>query len=145
MKVKPRLSTVPGHKGLTYAGNLSYRGSDRISGTLNFSRATQQSNLLGVDYSITTQWGGTINYAVSRVVSLSGDASFTKRSFRTSTFLVQPIGSGDTSKAFGASINFQSFRRLRFAITGTHFIRNSPLPGLDYTANRVSLTSGITF
>lgn len=145
MKVKPKLATVPEHKGLNYSGNISYRGSDRISGSLNFSKSSQQSNLLGIDYSITTAWGGRVNYALSRVVSLAANASFTKRSFRGNTFLIQPIGSGDKTKMFGASINFQSFRRLRFAINATHMVRNSPLPNLDYTANRVSLTSGIQF
>jgi hypothetical protein len=145
MKVKPKLATVPGHKGITYSGNLSYRGSDRISATLNFSRASQQSNLLGIDYSITTSFGGNINYVFSPVISVTANASFTKRDFTASSFLVQPVGSGDKTRTYGATINFQSFRRLRFAINGTHFIRSSPIAGLDYTANRVSLTSGINF
>jgi len=145
MKVKPKLATVPGHSGLTYSGSLAYRGSDRITGQLHFSRSSQQSNLLGVDYSITTSWGGRVNYAFSRVISAAADASFTKRRFTSTSFLVQPVGSGDNTKTFGASINFQSFRRLRFALNATHFIRNSPLPGLDYTANRVTFTTGINF
>jgi hypothetical protein len=153
MKVKARPSGIvgvpgtPGFKGLTYAGSLNYRGSDRISGSLSFERATQQSNLLGVDYSLQTQFSGSVTYAVSRVVSLTGNASYTRRSFRGTSFVVPGviIGSGDRTTQFGGTINFQSFRRLNFALGATHYIRNSPLPNLDYTANRFMLTSGLRF
>lgn len=145
MKTKARAG-VPGSKGLTYKGTLSYRGSDRVSGKLSFSRDTQQSNLLGVDYSLQTQFAGSVSYAVSRRVTVTGNASYTRRSFRGTSFVVgAPIGSGDRTTQFGALINFQSFRRINFGLSGTHYIRNSPIPGLDYKANRIALTSGLKF
>lgn len=84
---------------------------------------------------------------MSRVVSLTGNASYTRRSFRGTSFVVPGviIGSGDRTTQFGGTINFQSFRRLNFALGATHYIRNSPLPNLDYTANRFMLTSGLRF
>ena len=158
MKVKARPSNVPGidgipgSSGLTYAGELTYRGSDRLTASLSFARDSQQSNLLGVDYSIQTRIEGTINYAISPVISVQGNANHTRRQFRGTTFVnaIDPttpitIGSGDRTTEFGATINFQSFRRLTFALGGTHYIRNSPIPGLDYTANRISLTTGLRF
>jgi hypothetical protein len=158
MKVKERPSNVvgvpgiPGSSGLTYEGELTYRGGDRISGSLSFSRDTQQSNLLGVDYSIQTRFAATVNYAISPVISLQGNATHTRRQFRGTAFInvIDPlnpivIGSGDRTTEFGASANFQSFRRLNFALSGTHYIRNSPISGLDYTANRISLTTGLKF
>lgn len=153
MKVKAQPSTipsvagVPGHSGITYGGDLSYRGSDRISASLSFSRDTQQSNLLGIDYSLQTQFAGSINYAVSRIISLSGTASHTRRSFRGTAFVVPGVvlGSGDRTTQFGGAITFQSFRRLNFKLSGTHFIRSSPLPNLDYTGTQIALTTGLQF
>lgn len=143
----PGVPGVPGHNGVTYGGDLSYTGSDRVSATLSFSRDTQQSNLLGVDYSLQTQFSGSINYAVSRVVSLTGNASHTRRSFRGTSFLVPGvvIGSGDKTTQFGGAVTFKSFRRINITLSGTHYIRNSPVPNLDYTANRIALTTGLTF
>lgn len=149
MKVKSRPG-LPGSKGLTYAGSLTYRGSDRITASLDFSRDTQQSNLLGVDYAVETQFGGDINYQISRVVGLSANATHTRRSFRGTSYVgvILPgvvIGSGDRTTQFGAAVTFQSFRRLNFTLSGTHYIRSSPLSNLDYTANRVALTTGLKF
>lgn len=151
MKVKanpsglPGVSGVPGHTGITYGGDLAYRGSDRISGTLSFSRDTQQSNLLGVDYSLQTQFEGAISYAVSRVVSLTANASHTRRDFRGTSFVIPGVvlGAGDRTTRFGGAVTFQSFRRLNFTLSGTHFIRNSP--ARDYTANQIALTTGMRF
>lgn len=162
MKVKSRPSSIvgipgtPGSSGLTYAGSLTYRGGDRVSATLDFTRDTQQSNLLGVDYSVQTRFSGTLTYALSQVISLNANATHTRRKFKGTSFvgfdpnnptvpLPINIGSGDKTTQFGAGINFQSFRRLTFGLSGTHFIRNSPVPGLDYTANRVALTTGFRF
>ena len=162
MKTKARPSAipgagVPGSSGLTYAGQLTYRGGDRITATIDFSRGAEQSNLLGVDYSVQTRFSGSLTYALSQVISLSANATHTRRSFRGTSFvgIIDPtnptvitpvnIGSGDRTTQFGAGINFKSFRRLTIGLAGTHYIRNSPIPGLDYTANRVALTTGFRF
>jgi len=153
MKTKARPSNVvgvpgiPGSSGLTYSGQLTYRGGDRITANLEFSRGSEQSNLLGVDYSVQTRFSGSLTYALSQVISLNANASHTRRSFRGTSFVDPTItlGSGDKTTQFGAGINFQSFRRLTFGLNGTHYIRNSPIPGLDYAANRVALTTGFRF
>lgn len=145
MRVKPQLSSVPGFKGLTYAGNLSFRGSDRISAGLSFSRSSQQSNLLGIDYSISTLISGNVHYAFSQVVSLEGTAAYTRRRFQSSVFLIGPAGGSDSTKQFGLAANFQSFRKITFSLAGTHSIRSSRISGFDYTDNRISLTTGLRF
>lgn len=149
MKVDPALDTVSNHSGLTYAGDLTYRGSDRISATLQFSRSSQQSNLLGVDYSINTMISGSVNYAFSQVVSVNGHATYTRRNFESSVYTAviptAPVSGSDNTKEFGLSVNFKSFRRITFALGGIHYTRSSDVSGLDYSANRISLTTGLTF
>lgn len=145
MHVKPDLASVPGFKGLTYAGSLTYRGSDRISGLLSFSRSSQQSNLLGVDYTISTVVAGSLHYAFSQVVSLDANASYSRRRFQSSVFLIGPSSGNDNTKVFGLGLNFQSFKRLVFTLSGSRVMRNSDVPGFDYAANRVSLRTGLSF
>ena len=155
MKVKPRLKLVPGSKGITFAGNLTFRGSDRISGGLSFSRGSHESNLLGVDYSVNTQLRTTVTYRLSEVVTLNGTAAWTRRQFKTTGLTsgafdptgasVILIGRKDSTKEFGLGATFQSFQRLRFALQGTHTERSSGAGGFDYSANRISLTAGLRF
>jgi hypothetical protein len=145
MRVKPKLAGVPGHKGITYQGSLSYKGSDRISGSLNFSRGTQQSNLLGVDYSISTQISANVSYAISRIISLSGNAAYIRRNFQSSVFATIPTAGKDSTKQFGLAATFKSFRKISITLAGQHIERSSDDGLLDYSANRVSLTTGLQF
>lgn len=145
MHVKPNDPTVPDHKGITYQGSLTYRGSDRISGTLNFSRSAQQSNLLGVDYSISTQVSGSVRYRVSRIVSLEGDAAYTRRNFNSSFLDPTATIGTDNTKEFGLAVTFTSFRKISIQLAGRHLTRSSNNSLLDYSANRIMLTTGLTF
>lgn len=145
MHTKPNDPTVPDHKGLTYQGSLTYRGGDRITGTLGFSRSAQQSNLLGVDYSISTQFSGSVRYAFSRIVSVRGDAAYVRRNFRSSALNPTLTTGTDNTKDFGLAVTFTSFRRISIQLEGRHITRSSDNALLDYSANRVLLTTGLTF
>lgn len=145
MRVDPKDPTVPGNKGLTYDGQLNYHGSDRISASLTFSRGSQQSNLLGVDYSVSTQISGKVNYAFSRIISVTADASYDRRNFKSSPLQTTLVSGADNTKQFGASVNFRSFRRISIALGARHLERSANISLFDYSANRFTITSGVTF
>ncbi len=146
MKVKPKLDAIPGFKGLSYAGELRFHATERLGGSIGFSRSAQQSNLLGISYSIDTRYEGGLSYTLSPRMSLYAQASHLRRRFEASPLVPSPIGGGhDRSSEISGGIKLAAVRRLTLELSGSHLVRKSNVSLLDYDRNRVMLTAGLSF
>lgn len=146
MKVKPKLDVIPEFSGLTYSGQLTFRGGQRISGSLGFSRSAEQSNLLGLSYSIDTVFDGSVNYALNERMSLNAGASYAKRRFEASPLVNSGLGGGgDRTTEVHAGVRYTAVRRITFDLSASRRSRSSKVGLLDYDRNRFTLGVGLKF
>jgi len=145
MKTDPNQKGVKGSSGITYSGDISFKGSDRLSGVLGFSRDAQQSNLIAVSYAIVTRYSLDLTYAINRAISLSGGASISRRHFKDSPDEVALARGVDKTTRFIGGVDFNAVRRIKLSLSASHERRDADVELFDYTSNRISLTAGLRF
>lgn len=145
MKVDPRAKSVPNFHGMTYSGALSFRGSNRLSGTINFAREAEQSNLLISTYGVTTQYHVSAKYALTPSISLNAGGGYSRRKFKQSSALPVLFTGSDSTKQVSAGVSFATVRRLSFDLSASHIERSGHSGLTNYSANRLTLTTGLRF
>ncbi len=145
MKVKPRADAVPDFSGISYSADLSFHGSNRLSGTVSVSRSAEQSNLLDVNYAITTSYTASLRYVLTTFLSFAADAAWQKRKFEPSAAAPTLVSGSDRLTQIGAGLKYRLGRRIDLGLSGRHQRRGADLAALRYSANSVIFSAGLKF
>lgn len=140
-------SNTPGvrpFRGGTYDVSLSYvmpRGVVFVG----LARNIQQSNLLGVDYSVVDTFDLGANYRINPRISLTAGANVLRRRLTqsTTTSPLAPIfigNSHDRTRLINVGASYDATRHVSFDLGATWRRRRGDLPIFDYDARVLALT-----
>jgi hypothetical protein len=141
-RVQSNTPGVRGFRGGTYDVSLTY-GGPRLNAQLALGRSVQQSNLLGVDYSIVDNFDLGATYKLNPRIRLNSGASFVRRRLSQSPVATVPVLVGnrnDRSQSFNVGASFDAARHMSFDLGATWRQRRGDLPIFDYNARILALT-----
>jgi hypothetical protein len=128
-------------KGATYAGNVSFRASSRLTAEVDAERAVTPSFVSSGSYQIRTKYSVSASYRIgSRIRAELGDSVKNIAVDGAALFSAAPtLTSSRTNVVFG-SLRYQQSKRLTVVLTGENEQRKSDNSLYDYTNNRVVLS-----
>ncbi|MBS0331213.1 MAG: outer membrane beta-barrel protein, partial [Proteobacteria bacterium] len=139
--LRTRGGAVPGFRGLTYQGTLTYRLSHRIRFAATFDDEARPANRPGASYTVDRQYQISGHYSVNSRAGI--DIGFSDNRSRYDEFLtlVGPATRiNDDIKAEFVTMNYNIGRRITLLFDVRHEDRDVPLPGLSVPDNRISFT-----
>lgn len=138
---------VPDFSGLSWSAALDYRApGDRAFVTLALSRASEQSNLLSVSYTITDNYsiGGT--YAISDRLTFDTGISYRNRKLRQSPFPgAVTLGDNDNLLRTSAGLTYRAPRGIGLGLSVGAERRRADNDSFSYRSFFTSLTSRYSF
>jgi hypothetical protein len=141
-RVQSNTPGVRGFRGGTYDVSLTYI-TPRASASAGFARSIQQSNLLGVDYSVVDSFDLGLVYKVNPRMSLSSGAHTTRRRLSQSPLAPTPAFVGnnnDRTRTINVVASYDAARHVSFDAGATWRRRRGDLPIFDYNARILALT-----
>lgn len=139
-RVQSNTPGVRSFRGGTYDVALTYI-APRGTAALGFARSIQQSNLLGVNYSVVDSFDLGLTYNLNPRINLRSGATLTRR--RLSESPLAPVAIGNTSdrtRAIRVGASYAAARHVSFDLGATWRSRRGDLPIFDYDARILSLT-----
>ena len=139
-RVKSNTPGVRPFRGGTYDVQLTYI-APRGTATLGLARSIQQSNLLGVSYSVTDDYNAGLTYRLNSRVDLAAGASVTRR--RLSQSPLTPVSFGnfnDRTRTINMRASYTVGRHISLDADATWRRRRGELPIFDYNARILALT-----
>ncbi len=139
-RVKSNTPGVRPFRGGTYDVQLTYI-APRGTATLGLARSIQQSNLLGVSYSVTDDYNAGLTYRLNSRVDLAAGASVTRR--RLSQSPLTPVSFGnfnDRTRTINMRASYTVGRHVSLDADATWRRRRGELPIFDYNARILALT-----
>lgn len=139
-RVESNAPGVRSFRGGTYDVALTYLGP-RGSVSVNFGRNIQQSNLLGVSYSVVDSFDLGATYRVSQRINLNGGARSLRRRLSRSPLTPVDIGNGrDRTNAYNIGASLNAMRHLSLDLDATWRNRRGAIPAFDYKARILAVT-----
>lgn len=136
-------SNTPGvrpFRGGTYDVSLTYNTS-RASAFAAFGRSIQQSNLLGVDYSIADTVDLGLTYRLNPRINLTTGLHNTRRRLSQSPLAPVVLGNvNDRTRSANIGASYEAARHISFDLGATWRSRRGDLPIFDYNARILALT-----
>lgn len=145
--VDPKLPGAQKFRGLGFNLSAAYRG-DLFGLQLTGSRTIEPSRLLFASYDVTTNVRGTLSRQFTPRLSGSLSAGYERRQFRASpAFATSPLFSSRSDKLidYSANVQYAATQRISVSLNATHSKRTSNAQLIPYDANRVSLTTSLSF
>jgi Putative beta-barrel porin 2 len=141
--VNQSIPGVPSFKGANYGLDLSYDSRNRLRLALGINRSVQQSNQLGVSYSVTRRANFDANYIISSSFRLAAGV-FQQRRTSARTTVGPFLGQFNTNdKIFGsyARLEFRGSGPISLGAEVAHDRRRSNIAVFDYNSTRVAVTA----
>jgi hypothetical protein len=139
-RVQTNTPGVRGFRGGTYDIALTYlapRGTARVA----FARNVQQSNLLGVDYSIVDSFDLGLTYRVNPRLNLSSGLYVQRRRLSQSPLAPVVIGNTrDRLRSLNVIASYDAARHVSFDLGATWRQRRGDTPIFNYNARILALT-----
>lgn len=139
-------SNTPGvrpFRGGTYDVSLTYF-APRGSAFVGFARNIQQSNLLGVDYSVVDSFDLGLTYNLNPRITLNSGAHITRRRLSQSPLVAPGIpfigNNNDRVRVLNIAASYNAARHVSFDLGATWRRRRGDLPIFDYDARILALT-----
>jgi len=145
-RVAPESSATRPYSGLGWTADLTITpGGGRAHLTLALSRATQQSTLLNVSYSIDAANHFGLDYALTHRIKLATDVALTRRSFVGVTGSSSALGLGDRSASISAGLRYQAPLKflsapIIYAFNASYSRRTADNPAFDYRDMQASVS-----
>ena len=139
-RVQSNTPGVRGFRGGTYDVSLTYL-APRATVEAGFGRSIQQSNLIGVDYSVVDSFNLGLTYRVNPRITFVSGANFTRRRLSQSPLAPTSVGNNnDRSRSYNAGLTFDAARHVSFDAEAIWRQRRGDLPLFDYNARILALT-----
>ncbi|HTI31683.1 MAG TPA: outer membrane beta-barrel protein [Sphingomonas sp.] len=141
-RVESNTPGVRSFRGGTYDVSLTYLGP-RASLSAAFGRSIEQSNLLGVDYSVVDNFDLGANYRLNPRIALNSGAHFSRRRLSQSPLATGPVFVGNTNdrtRTINVGASYEAARHIAFDLGATWRRRRGDLPIFDYNARILALT-----
>ncbi len=146
MKVSPRLASVPGFKGASWAADLTYDTRNRLRASLSAARVVEASNLIGAAYSIATRWRLHADYALSPRYKLAAGVAHVRRRFEVSPLYPLPnFNSRDRTTSVYASLSAGNVGPVAIVVDAARERRKAAVPLYDYGSTRLGVTATYRF
>ncbi|WP_415641954.1 outer membrane beta-barrel protein [Sphingomonas antarctica] len=139
-RVQSNTPGVRGFRGGTYDVALTYV-APRATAEVGFGRSIQQSNLLGVDYSIVDSFNVGLTYRLNPRITLNSGAGVTRRRLSQSPLAPLPTGNfNDRSRTINVGASFDAARHVSLDAGAIWRQRRGDLPSFAYNARILALT-----
>lgn len=132
--------------GLTYAAGVSYRASSRLRASADFQRSVSPSLVTTGSFQVRTGYSAAVNYRVgSRIaVELNGARKdIDVRGVGVST--IAPTLTNSSTTVFGGSVRYKQSERVSLSVGAEHEKRSSDNALFNYTADRVMISTALSF
>ena len=141
-RVQSNTPGVRGFRGGTYDVSLTYL-APKLTASAGFGRNVQQSNLLGVDYSIVDSADLGASYILNPRITLTAGAHQTRRRLSSVPLATGPVFIGNTNdrlRTINVGADYTANRHISFGLDATWRSRRGDLPIFDYNARILALT-----
>ncbi len=139
-RVESNTPGVRGFSGGTYDISLTYT-TPRASAYVGLARAVQQSNLLGVNYSIVDSFDLGLTYKLNERINLSSGLQSTRRRLSQSPLAPVFVGNNnDRTRSINVAASYDAARHVSFDLGATWRRRRGDLPIFNYNARILALT-----
>lgn len=137
-------SVVSDFDGLTYSANLTFRASSRLRISGNFQRAISPTLVSQQAFEVQTDYEANVDYRLGSRISVSGGIA--QKDSNTRGLLTPGVIVTDSrTRSYLGSIRYRQSDRLSFVLSAAHQRRETDNPLLDYSSDRIGISTDVSF